>query len=212
MHECLTGFKWIAAVEDEFEKDGSENYVFGLEESYGYKVEKEVMDKDGVSAAAMCAEMTLYWASKGKSILEHLDDMWNEYGFFEDRAISQYFPGSAGKEVMAGIMTKLRSEGLKTLGGKKVLEIRDIQESVSYNPENPSAKTEIALPKSNVLQFVLEGGTIVSARPSGTEPKIKFYINSRTEVTSNLEEAKKESAESCDSISKEIKNLLENAK
>ena len=120
--------------------------------------------------------MTLYWASKGKSILEHLDDMWNEYGFFEDRAISQYFPGSAGKEVMAGIMSRLRSEGLKTLGGKKVLEIRDIQESVSYNPENPSAKTEIALPKSNVLQFVLEGGTIVSARPSGTEPKIKFYM------------------------------------
>ena len=64
MHECLTGFKWIAAVEDEFEKSNTETYVYGLEESYGYKVEKEVMDKDGVSAAAMCAEMTLYWASK----------------------------------------------------------------------------------------------------------------------------------------------------
>ena len=211
MHECLTGFKWIAAVEDEFEKDGSENYVFGLEESYGYKVEKEVMDKDGVSAAAMCAEMTLYWASKGKSILEHLDDLWKEFGFFEDRAISQNFPGSAGKEVMAGIMSKLRTEGLKTLGGKKVLEIRDIQESVSYNPENPSAKQQIALPKSNVLQFVLEGGTVVSARPSGTEPKIKFYINSRTEVKTTLEEAKKESADSCDSISAEIKKILEKA-
>ncbi len=215
MHECLTGFKWIAAVEDEFEKKGEGTYVYGLEESYGYKVEKEVMDKDGVSAAAMCAEMTLYWASKGKSILEHLDDMYKEYGFFEDRAISQYFPGSAGKEIMAGIMTKLRTEGLKTLGGKKVLEIRDIGNSVSFDPENPSAKKAIALPKSNVLQFVLEGGTIVSARPSGTEPKIKFYINARTEVAggndAGLADARKTSAAVCDAISAEIKKILESA-
>ena len=215
MHECLTGFKWIAAVEDEFEKKGEGTYVYGLEESYGYKVEKEVMDKDGVSAAAMCAEMTLYWASKGKSILEHLDDMYKEYGFFEDRAISQYFPGSAGKEIMAGIMTKLRTEGLKTLGGKKVLEIRDIGNSVSFAPENPSAKKAIALPKSNVLQFVLAGGTIVSARPSGTEPKIKFYINARTEVAggndAGLADARKTSAAVCDAISAEIKKILESA-
>ena len=211
MHECLTGFKWIAAVEDEFEKANTETYVYGFEESYGYKIEKDVMDKDGVSAAAMCAEMTLYWASKGKSILEHLDDMYNEYGFFEDRAISQYFPGSAGKEVMAGIMTKLRTEGLKTLGGKKVLEIRDIGESVAFNPENPSAKTEIKLPKSNVLQFVLAGGTIVSARPSGTEPKIKFYVNARTDTSAGLDKAKAESAAVCDAITADIKKVLENA-
>ncbi|WP_191016458.1 phospho-sugar mutase [Treponema zioleckii] len=211
IHECLTGFKWIASVEDSFEKDGSENYVYGLEESYGYKIEKEVMDKDGVSAAAMCAEMTLYWASKGKSILEHLDDMWREYGFFEDRAISQYFPGISGKDVMAGIMTKLRTEGLKVLGGKKVLEIRDIQQSVSFNPENPSAKTAINLPKSNVLQFLLEGGTIVSARPSGTEPKIKFYINARTDVNGDLDAAKAASAVVCNAIENEIKAILANA-
>lgn len=216
MLECLTGFKWIAAVEDEFEKDNSANYVFGLEESYGYKVEKEVMDKDGVSAAAMCAEMTLYWASHGKSILEHLDDMYKEYGYFEDRAISQNFPGSSGKEVMAGIMAKLRKDGLKTLGGKTVIQIKDIQESVSYDPANPSAKTPIALPKSNVLQFVLEGGTVVSARPSGTEPKIKFYINARTEVGGAkcdgcLAATKKESAAICDAITADIKNILANA-
>lgn len=216
MHECLTGFKWIAAVEDEFEKSGSENYVFGLEESYGYKVEKEVMDKDGVSAAAMCAEMTLYWASQGKSILEHLNDMWKEYGFFEDRSISQNFPGSAGKETMAGIMSKLRTEGLSTLGGKNVVEIRDIQESVTFNPSSPSEKKPLDLPKSNVIQFVLEGGTIVSARPSGTEPKIKFYINARTEVSGAkcdgcLANAKKMSGELCDSISQDIKNMLNEA-
>ena len=129
MVECLTGFKWIAAAQAQMEKDGSSEYVFGLEESYGYKVEKEVMDKDGVSAAAMCAEMTLYWASQGKSVLEHLDDMWAEYGYFEDRAISQYFEGPQGPTIMGGIMTKLRTEGLKSLGGKKVLQIKDIQQS-----------------------------------------------------------------------------------
>ncbi|MBP3608613.1 MAG: phospho-sugar mutase [Treponema sp.] len=215
MLECLTGFKWIAAVEDEFEKNNTYSYVFGLEESYGYKIEKEVMDKDGISASAMCAEMTLYWASKGKSILEHLNDLWKEFGFFEDRAISQNFPGSAGKETMAKIMQNLRTNGLTTLGGKKVLEIKDIENSVSYNPSEPSKKNKIDLPKSNVLQFILEGGTIVSARPSGTEPKIKFYINARTEVTEKSEEgleiAKKTSEEVCDAITKDIKQLLENA-
>ncbi|WP_294430257.1 phospho-sugar mutase [uncultured Treponema sp.] len=211
MHECLTGFKWIAAVEEEIEKGGNETYVYGFEESYGYKLEKEIMDKDGVSASAMCAEMTLYWASKGKSILEHLDDMWKEYGYFEDVSISQYFPGSAGKEVMAGIMTKLRKEGVKTFGGKKVLEIKDIRESYSFNPENPSEKKPITLPKSNVLQFILEGGTIVSARPSGTEPKIKFYINARTDASAGLDKAKAESAAVCAAINADIKKILENA-
>ncbi len=211
MHECLTGFKWIAAIEDEFEKANTETYVYGLEESYGYKVEKEVMDKDGVSAAAMCAEMTLYWASQGKSILEHLDDMYKEFGFFEDRAIAQNFPGSAGKETMANLMTKLRTEGLKTLGGKKVLCIKDIGNAVAYDPEKPNEKTEIKLPKSNVLQFVLEGGTIVSARPSGTEPKIKFYINARTDASAGLDAAKLESGKACDAITADIKALLAKA-
>ena len=216
MIECLTGFKWIAAVEAEREAKGIGHYVFGLEESYGYKVETEVMDKDGVSAAAMCAEMTMYWRSQGKSILEHLDDMYKEYGYFEDRAISKNFPGSAGVETMAGIMTKLRTEGLKTLGGKKVVKIRDIKESVSFDPANPSAKEKVNLPKSNVLQFFLEGGTIVSARPSGTEPKIKFYINTKTEVggvkcDKCLAATKKEAADLCDAITNDINKILDDA-
>ncbi len=187
--ECLTGFKWIAAVEAEIEEKKTGTYVFGFEESYGYKIEKEVFDKDGISAAAMCAEMTMYWRSKGKSLLEHLDDMYKEYGYFEDRSISQYFPGQQGVQVMTGIMTKLRSEGLKTLGGKRVAKIRDIETSVEFDPANPSKKTPVAFPKSNVLQFFLEDGTFVSARPSGTEPKIKFYINSTAPVKGANDEA-----------------------
>lgn len=216
MVECLTGFKWIANVEAVMEANNTGDYVFGLEESYGYKVEKEVMDKDGVSAAALCAEMTLYWRSQGKSLLEHLDDMYKEYGYFEDRAISQNFPGASGKEVMAGIMTKLRTEGLKTLGGKTVTSIRDVQNSIVFNPANPADKKPFDLPKSNVLQFFLEGGTIVSARPSGTEPKIKFYINSCTPLEGNcdkcLANAKASAAELCDKITSEIKAILDAAK
>ena len=203
MFDCLTGFKWIANVEANFEKAGTYNYVFGLEESYGYKVEKEVMDKDGVSAAAMCAEMILYWRSQGKSLLEHLDDMYKEYGYFEDRAISQNFPGQSGVQTMKEIMAKLRSNPPATLGGQKVVKVRDLMN----DPD---------LPKSNVLQFYLESGTIVSARPSGTEPKIKFYINSIVPAGDGSDawyaDAKKKAGELCDGISNDIKATIEAAK
>ena len=214
--EVLTGFKWIAFEEGEMEKAGKEHYVFGLEESYGYLVETACRDKDGVSAAAMCAEMTLYWASRGKSLLERLNDLYKTHGYFEDRAISKYFEGVSGPKIMDGIMTKLRTEGLRTLGGKKVLKIRDVQESVEFDPANPSARNSIPWPKSNVLQFFLEGGTIVSARPSGTEPKIKFYVNSVTPVASasddSLAAAKKDAAQLCDKICEEINAVLNAAK
>lgn len=214
MVECLTGFKWIADAQEVMEKDKSGEYVFGLEESYGYKVEKDVMDKDGVSAAAMCAEMTLYWASKGKSILEHLEDMYAEYGYFEDRAISQYFQGPKGPAIMDGIMTQLRNEGLKTLGGRKVLCIKDIGQSVAFDPAAPAQKKKIDLPKSNVLQFILEGGTIVSARPSGTEPKIKFYINIGLPAAgaAALSASKAEAKKLGDDITSEIQKILDAAK
>ena len=213
--EVLTGFKWIAFEEGEMEAKGVEHYVFGLEESYGYLVETACRDKDGVSAAAMCAEMTLYWASKGKSLLEHLNDLYKKHGYFEDRAISRYFEGISGPKIMGGIMTRLRTEGLTSLGGKKVLTIRDVQQQISFDPANPSKKEKLPFPKSNVLQFFLEGGTIVSARPSGTEPKIKFYINSVVPVSGASDEAfeaaKKDSAALCDRISAEITAILDAA-
>ena len=214
--ECLTGFKWIAFDEGQMEKGGTEHYAFGLEESYGYLVETEVRDKDGVSAAAMCAEMTLYWASKGKSLLEHLNDLYKKHGYFQDVAISKYFPGVSGPGIMKGIMSKLRTEGLKTLGGKKVLCIRDVQQQVKFDPANPDKKEKLPWPKSNVLQFFLEGGTIVSARPSGTEPKIKFYVNSVVPVAAATDEAlaaaKKEADDLCQKISTEIQAVLDAAK
>ena len=202
MLECLTGFKWIAAVEANFEKDNSASYVFGLEESYGYKVETEVMDKDGVSAAAMCAEMILYWRSQGKSLLEHLDDLYKEFGYFEDRAISQNFPGASGSETMKAMMSSMRANPPKSLGGEKVVKVRDCL----ADPE---------LPKSNVLQFYLESGTIVSARPSGTEPKIKFYINSMIPAGDGSDawyaDAKVKAGALCDGITSDIQKIIDEA-
>ncbi len=212
VEECLTGFKWIASIMASFEKTGAYRYVFGFEESYGYNVETEVRDKDGVSAAAMCAEMTLYWRSQGKSLLDRLQELYAEYGYFEDRAISKTFPGASGVSVMNGIMAKLRSEGLKTLGGQKVLKIRDVGEGTVYDPATPGKKERIHLPSSNVLQFYLENGTIVSARPSGTEPKIKFYINCSVKTQdSSPDAAKQEAAALISRIETEIHGILDNA-
>ena len=206
--ECLTGFKWIASVMNGYDEKKNYNYIFGFEESYGYNVETEVRDKDGVSAAAMCAEMTLYWRSQGKSLLERLEELYKTYGYFEDRSISKTFLGASGGETMKKIMAKLRAEGLKTLGGKKVVKIRDIGESVAYNPENPNGREKLSFPSSNVLQFFLEDGTIVSARPSGTEPKIKFYINAVILNAPSLNEAKKTAEALCSAIEKEIQAVL----
>ena len=211
LDECLTGFKWIANVMAGYEKTGSNNYIFGFEESYGYNVETDVRDKDGVSAAAMCAEMTLYWRSVGKSLLERLEELYTEYGYYQDVSIAKNFPGSSGVDTMKGIMANLRKDGLKTLGGKKVVKIRDVGQQIIYDPANPDAKENLDLPSSNVLQFFLEGGTVVSARPSGTEPKIKFYVNATVSVENGLDAAKKEANELCAAIEKEINSILDSA-
>ena len=211
LDECLTGFKWIANVMAGYENTGSNNYIFGFEESYGYNVETDVRDKDGVSAAAMCAEMTLYWRSVGKSLLERLEELYAEYGYYQDVSIAKNFPGSSGVDTMKGIMANLRKDGLKTLGGKKVVKIRDVGQQIIYDPANPDAKEKLDLPSSNVLQFFLEGGTVVSARPSGTEPKIKFYVNATVSVENGLDAAKKEANELCAAIEKEINAILDAA-
>ena len=205
--ECLTGFKWIANCMNEFDKTGK-NYIFGFEESYGYNVGKDVHDKDGVSASAMCAEMTLYWRTQGKSLLQRIEELYKEYGYFQDGAISLNFPGSTGGAKMKAIMEKLRTEGIKEFGGKKVVKIRDIGQSIEFSPDAPSKKTELAFPKSNVIQFFLEGGSVVSARPSGTEPKIKFYINICIDDEKDLKVAAKKADGMIAEIDKELKSFV----
>jgi phosphoglucomutase len=205
--EVLTGFKWIADIMrkcDSGEKAGT--FLYGTEESYGYLVENEVRDKDGVSAAALTAEMTLYWRNKGKSLLDRLNELYIEYGYWQELGISKYFQGPEGTGIMQGIMEEYRRNPPATLGGIKVLKVRDIKDGAD------------GLPPSDVLQFFLEDGTIVSARPSGTEPKIKFYATCCAEVSPEsrqnghphgLEAAKAEAARKLEAINKDIRSVID---
>ncbi|MDR1031184.1 MAG: phospho-sugar mutase [Treponema sp.] len=207
--ECLTGFKWIADVWRKSEAAGTPTVVFGTEESYGYLVEPEVRDKDGVSAAALTAEMTLYWRSKGKSLLDRLDDLYLTNGYWQELGISKYFQGPEGPAIMQGIMEQYRKQAPGVLGGIEVAKIRDIQELVWKYPAHPERKEPVDLPQSDVLQFFLKDGTVVSVRPSGTEPKIKFYASCCTEVGSNgLPAAKAEAARKLEAIKKDIRRVI----
>jgi len=203
--ECLTGFKWIADVMRQWEegKLGAKDFVFGTEESYGYLVEKDVRDKDGVSAAALTAEMTLYWRSKGKSLLDRLDELYTLCGYWQEMGISKYFKGPEGPSIMNGIMEEYRKNPPKTLGGIEIVKVRDIKNGIA-----PTGR-EDGLPPSDVLQFFLKDGTVVSARPSGTEPKIKFYASCRAEVgAGGLDAAKAEAARKLDAIKKDIRAVI----
>ncbi len=153
--ECLTGFKWIADVMRRFEEEGLD-FVYATEESYGYLVETEVRDKDGISAAAMTAEMTLYWRSKGKSLLERLDEIYVEHGYHEERGVNKYFEGPAGMGTMRGIMDAYRTNQPAALGGVKVARVRDIKTGLVWDSGRAEAAAKVDLPASDVIQWYLE--------------------------------------------------------
>jgi phosphoglucomutase len=180
-YDCLTGFKWIAEMMRKLEKDGID-FVYGTEESYGHLIETEVRDKDGISAAALTAEMTLYWKSKGKSLLDRLEDLYREYGFYEEKGVNKYFEGASGMDVMRGIMEAYRKDQPATLGGIRVDSVRDVKTGLTWKSAEPKATRKVDLPTSDVIQWYLEDGTVVTVRPSGTEPKIKYYILLRTDA------------------------------
>ena len=207
--ECLTGFKWIAAVWGEMERTNKATVLFGTEESYGFLIESEVRDKDGVSAAALTAEMTLYWRSKGKTLLERLDELYSIVGYWQEMGISKYFPGIEGPAVMSKIMEFYRNDTPLTLGGLRVEKLRDLRDSLWKYPDEPERKESVDLPKSDVLQFYLSDGTVVSVRPSGTEPKIKFYASCHAAVgAQGLSAAKAFAAQKLDAIRKDIRAVI----
>ena len=173
--ECLTGFKWICNKGDEISKKGY-SYIYGFEESYGYNFGLELRDKDGVAASALCAEMALYWRDKGKSLLDRLNELFIRHNFYCEKTINKVFPGAEGVETMKNMMAKLRKSPLKEIGNVEVWGVWDVKHSCRYNPLTPEKTSTIYIPVSDVLRYFLEDGTVISIRPSGTEPKIKFYI------------------------------------
>ena len=182
LRETLTGFKWIGDQIAQLEAAGEvDRFIFGFEESYGYLAGPYVRDKDAVIGSMLICEMAAYYRSIGSSIKQRLEEIYKEYGRYLNKVDSFEFPGLSGMDKMAGIMNELRTNPPKDFAGKKVVKVMDYTK-----PE------ETGLPAANVLIYSLDDGSTVVVRPSGTEPKIKLYVNTNAK---HPEDSAKENAE-----------------
>ena len=203
-YDCLTGFKYIASVIREYE--GKLKYIVGGEESFGYLIGDFVRDKDAVSACALIAEAAAWSADKGNSLFDFLVDIYKELGFYKEHLISVTKKGKSGAEEIQKMMVDFRENPMTVINNSKVILTRDF---LLLKEKDLLAGTEkvINQPKSNVLQFILEDGSKISVRPSGTEPKIKFYFS----VRENLEsKAKFDETEAL--LDLKIRNIIESMK
>lgn len=185
MYDCYTGFKWIAAVIRD--NEGTSRYLGGGEESYGFLAEDFCRDKDSVSAISLMAEICAWAKDKGMDFLQMLQDIYIKYGFSREAGISVVRPGKTGAEEIVAMMKNFRENPHKALGGSKVVTIKDYSD-LNVTDVNSGKVTKMDMPTtSNVLQYFTEDGTKVSIRPSGTEPKIKFYIEVKGTMKTNAD-------------------------
>ncbi|MDA0196297.1 MAG: phospho-sugar mutase [Bacteroidetes bacterium] len=183
-YNTLTGFKFIAALIKKLE--GKEKFIGGGEESYGYLIGDEVRDKDAIASCAMIAEMTAYAKNEGKSLFDLLMEIYCKYSLYKEDLISVTKKGKTGAEEISQMMSDLRNAPPSTLGGSEVIKLIDYKESIEKDLITRTS-APIDFPKSDVLQFITKDGSKISARPSGTEPKIKFYFSVRTSMKSKDE-------------------------
>lgn len=179
-YNVLTGFKWIAELIRE--KESTEHYIIGGEESYGLMIGDRLRDKDAVSAVALLCEMAAYEKDKGRSLFDKLIEIYLTYGHYREHLVSITKKGMDGQRQIADMMERFRKEPPKSLNGVSVVQMLDYERREATDLAT-GIVTPITLPKSNVMQFLLEDGSKVSARPSGTEPKIKFYFSVRGELS-----------------------------
>jgi len=185
MFDCFTGFKWIAAVIRE--NEGKKEYIGGGEESYGFLPEEFARDKDAVSSCTVMAEIAAWAKDNGKTLFELLQDIYVEYGYGKEKGISVVRKGKSGAEEIAQMMRDFRSNPPKEIAGSKVKVVKDY-ESLKITDLDSGKVSDLVMPAtSNVLQYFTEDGTKISVRPSGTEPKIKFYVEVRGTMTSRAD-------------------------
>ncbi len=197
----LTGFKFIGEQIGLLEEKGElERYQFGFEESYGYLAGGYVRDKDAVVASMLICEMVCYYKTQNKTLIDVLNGLYDEFGYYDNSQVSFAFEGQSGMQKMNDIMQNLRTAPPADIAGYKVCEVADYMESVRTITAT-GEKTTINLPKSDVLEFVLDGGNSLIVRPSGTEPKIKFYVST---IGASPDDASAVS----DNIKNSIKELL----
>ncbi len=204
MYDCYTGFKWIANIMRE--NEGKARYLGGGEESYGFLVEDFVRDKDSVSAISIMAEIAAWAKEKGLNMIEMLQGIYLKYGFSREKGISLVRKGKSGAEEIAAIMKQFRENPPKELAGSKVSIIKDYQTLKQTNALTGETSNLEMPVTSNVLQYFTEDRTKVSIRPSGTEPKIKFYIEVHGEMKSaaDYDEANRKADEKIETIKKEL--------
>ncbi len=203
-YNVLTGFKWIAELITE--KLGKENFIVGGEESYGLMIGDKLRDKDAISAVAMLCEMAAYEKNQGRSLFEKLLDLYVQNGYYKESLISITKKGMRGAEEIAEMMQGYRDNPPAAIAGTPVVQLLDYQTQVGKNLQSGNV-WDIELPKSNVLQFILEDGSKISARPSGTEPKIKFYfsVKSPLESVDKFEETEKKMEDNIQAIISDMK-------
>ncbi len=203
-YNVLTGFKWISSLIRE--KEGKEKYIIGGEESFGLMIGDQIRDKDSVSAVALICEMAAYEKNKGRSLFEKLIDLYVQYGLYKEDLVSITKKGMNGAKEIADMMEGYRKNPPQAIDGMAVAELLDYELQVGKNLKT-GATWKIELPKSNVLQFVLTDGSKISARPSGTEPKIKFYfsVNTKLDNAKDFDTKEKELDDRIARIVKEMK-------
>lgn len=187
--DVLTGFKFIGEKIKEYETSGEYKFLFGYEESYGYLIGDFVRDKDAVQAALMATEVTAHYKKQGLSLYQALLSIFEKYGYYQEGLRSLTLKGKEGAELIAKTLASFRANPLKELNGMKVVAVEDYQSST--RTEADGTETSILLPKSNVIKYYFEDGTWLCLRPSGTEPKVKFYFSV---FSNNLEESKQKLA------------------
>jgi phosphoglucomutase len=188
------------------QKEGMENYIIGGEESFGLMIGDKIRDKDGISAVALLCEMAAYEKEKGRSLYEKMIDLYVHYGFYKEHLISITKKGMDGQQQIAAMMESYRIHPPKSINGSDVVQLLDYELQKGGNPKT-GEEWKIDMPKSNVLQFILADGSSISARPSGTEPKIKFYfsVNAELKNAGEFEKADKE-------LNEKIKAIIGNMK
>jgi len=198
MVEVLTGFKYIAEQIYLYETTGCNTFQFGFEESFGYLSGTDVRDKDGVNACMLIAEAACWYKKNfNKTLVDAIDMLYQQYGYYGDKVVSFVCPGKDGLETMQNLMASLRDNPPTEIGGAKVVALRDYQKSTRVC--NGETET-LTLPKSNVLYFELENDAWVCVRPSGTEPKIKLYVNAVSDASDKTQALLKEYADAAVAI------------
>ncbi len=194
LYNVLTGFKFIGEVIKKHEQMGHGNYIFGFEESYGYLKGTYARDKDAVVASMLICEMTAYYRAKNMTLIDALEGLYERYGLFNESNIEIYMEGLEGPAKMAALMDSMRNEIPAELGGYRVVTFGDYK-AEEFTDMATGEKSPTGLPKSNVLYFKLENNDVIIVRPSGTEPKIKFYFlasgNDKAEIEAKIEGYKK---------------------